>query len=82
MPKKNSASKYKYVYLVKNNNWNTIKSRMDLIWNAHPMTYEFGKVKSLGSKTFKTEREAALHVDKVFIRYGLPPVNILKPVSK
>jgi hypothetical protein len=35
-----------------------------------------GKVLRTG-KTFKTEREAALYVDKVLINKGKEPVNIL-----
>jgi hypothetical protein len=33
-----------------------------------------------GSATYKTEREAALVVDKIYIKNGKEPVNILKRI--
>ena len=30
------------------------------------------------SKTFATEREAAIHVDRILLEHGREPVNILK----
>lgn len=38
-----------------------------------------GKRTSCG--TFETEREAALAIDRAYIRQGLDPVNILKKVQ-
>jgi hypothetical protein len=32
------------------------------------------------NKVFKTEREAAIAYDMMCIDFGLPPVNILKPI--
>jgi len=38
------------------------------------------RMKCFGNGCYKdTEREAAIAVDKAFIRRGKPPVNILKP---
>jgi len=76
MPRKNSSSKYKYVYFSPNT------PVSELVWKALPAIAILGKSKCIGGKRFKTEREAALHVDMMFIRHGLPPVNILKPVNK
>lgn len=57
-------SKYKYVSCQELNG--------ELVWRG-----VFLKNGSGNGKTFKTEREAALYVDKKLIEQGKEPVNIL-----
>tara|TARA_Y100000389_G_C17315642_1_gene440298 strand:- start:378 stop:578 length:201 start_codon:yes stop_codon:yes gene_type:complete len=57
-------SKYKYVSQQELNG--------ELVWRG-----VFFKNGSGNGKTFKTEREAALYVDKKLIENGKEPVNIL-----
>lgn len=61
-------SKYKCVRGIKNMYHDKI------YWTVH--------IKGVGSNGFNTEREAAIAVDKYFIKKGKPPVNILKPITR
>ena len=63
----NPKSKYKYVY-------SSIRQGRKL-WSAQ---FYRQKTKLVGTTYFKTEREAALAVDKHLISEGREPVNILK----
>lgn len=57
------SDKYKYVFNISIKKYN----------------YWFAKIPQFNySKSFKTEREAAIAVDKKFIEMGLFPINILK----
>ena len=79
-------SRYKYVKYMPTSYVNTkagLKRWEELPWIAqvslhHPI---FGTQRLGASKRFATEREAAIHVDKVFLEHGRAPVNILKPKS-
>ena len=76
-------SQYKYV------RWNVpiektssqLKRAEKLPWVARVMICDMdGKSQGIGGvKAFATEREAAIHVDKILLEHGRAPVNILKP---
>lgn len=57
------SSQYKYVSKL-------LVRGKKIRWQAH--------VRSSKAKSFDTERQAAIHVDKELIRLGREPVNILK----
>lgn len=59
---------YRYVYQQQGNR---------LPWVAKPKTFRNDKCVNLPSRSFRTEEEAAIYVDEVFIANGMDPVNIL-----
>ena len=48
------------------------------ILEANDKTYYVVNIKGYGRNSFETEREAAIAVDKIKIKQGKEPVNILK----
>lgn len=72
-------SQYKYVSRARGCYHRCSKEiRKGLEWVAAPRAWKEGRQISLCTKQFKTEREAALYVDRKFIEHGLEPVNIIK----
>ncbi|GAH84606.1 unnamed protein product [marine sediment metagenome] len=71
MVKQYGPSKYKYVVKVNRDR----NGRKVNIWRAFIRDYRPGKHWSMDCDN---EREAAIEVDKAFIKIGKDPVNILK----
>lgn len=66
-------------------NFKYIKSKyknVRIIRYSAQNTKYFVSMKGVSEANFKTERECALAVDKLLIRKGKEPVNILKRISK
>ena len=57
-----------------------MKIAEEMPWVAHVQLRDFDGKKFMvgGVKRFATEREAAIHVDRILLEHGREPVNILK----
>ena len=67
-------SKYKYVYHCPFKTGSASKLNDLNVWQGYVRINHVNK-----RKKFKTERDAAIWVDKTLMENGLQPVNIFKP---
>ena len=67
MKAQENQSEYKHVY------WKKSKVRKHSCWQWHKII----NGTEISKSGFKTDREAALHLDKALIDRGLEPINIL-----
>ena len=76
------TSKYKYVKRLGaySKTAHNMKVAEQMPWVAQVMLRDFDGIKFTmgGCKRFATEREAAIHVDRILLEHGREPVNILK----
>ena len=74
---KMKTSKYWGVSLMTQHNGSTSKIRFR---KGNPWRCWVATSKGIVTKLFPTEREAAIHADRINLEYGLgKPLNILKP---